>query len=235
MASGATGLCAFYATVAGIRNAICDYLACKGMFHRLKGNEFLFLYTLYLQAFVRKFSTHKALPKSWSGKEMAVSTMHIGANQNTHCLDHLRCKKDQQPWEGAEVQQYMPSGSHQAKSKLVSSTKLHSCKNFPFLYWVSSAVPASICLAEGVAPAHPWDGVGWASLASLCMEISAGRFGHSAKVKGLLALGLEGNQGAHPRSQARQTQYHQQQQQGKRWPILHHTRCELSPHKHAVC
>lgn len=134
MASGATGLCAFYATVAGIRNAICDYLACKGMFHRLKGNEFLFLYTLYLQAFVRKFSTHKALPKSWSGKEMAVSTMHKGANQNTHCLDHLRCKKDQQPWEGAEVQQYMPAGSHQAKSKLVSSTKLHRCKNFPFLY-----------------------------------------------------------------------------------------------------
>lgn len=53
MASGETGLCAFYGTVAEIRNAICDYWACKGMFYRLKGKqcELLLIYTLYPQGF----------------------------------------------------------------------------------------------------------------------------------------------------------------------------------------
>lgn len=53
MASGETGLCAFYITVGEIRNAMCDHWACKGMFHRLIGKQYMSCYsfTLYLQAF----------------------------------------------------------------------------------------------------------------------------------------------------------------------------------------
>lgn len=133
-----------------------------------------------------------------------VCIMHKGTSQNIRCLVHLRCKDDKWPREGAEVQQYLPSGSHQAKKKSISSAKLHSCRNFLFLYWVSSAVPARIWLAEAVAPAQPWNWGGGGRLqpASAWRLLQEDLGKHWARVKGLLALGLEGYQGAHPKSQA---------------------------------